>query len=296
MSTVSYEFLKDEIAPFISGCADSYLSSALYYLLTGRRGLKLYKNDTSALIVCTHPHVEDCLLVFPEIGKGDYQLTASVLGMLRHAPETVQLARYTQGNLQALRQRLSSPGYISDIALNVTEETLMDWRFPMRILDTAVVSDMSGHRFIKIRNKVKRASQSVTFQSIEPQNGLPMMRSALKFWEGTMIARGLETDDISKFYETLFRVYASAPHCISGLAFFEGKRPVGLSLWDRTRPDTGNLLVNLADTSITGLSDFQLVNTCKVLRDNGIAFLNTGGSEIETLDSFKSKYQPAQSV
>ena len=111
MSTVSFEFLKAELSGEQKARVDSYLNSPLYYLLTGRKGARLYKNHHSAVVVCAHPHIQDRLLVFPEIGKADYELTASVLNMLNPPKNGVQLARYSEEEIKALQQRLSKLSY-----------------------------------------------------------------------------------------------------------------------------------------------------------------------------------------
>lgn len=43
-------------------------------------------------------------------------------------------------------------------------------------------------------------------------------------------------------------------------------------------------------------SDLQLVTTCRHLSQRGVPYLNLGGSELKSLDSFKVKYQPVKSI
>jgi hypothetical protein len=48
------------------------------------------------------------LLVFPEFGKADYELTASVLSQLIQPKNGIQLARHTQEELISIKRQLES--------------------------------------------------------------------------------------------------------------------------------------------------------------------------------------------
>ena len=246
--------------------------------------------------MCNHPHIDDRLLVFPEIGKADYAFTASVLSTISPPHNGVQLARYTRENLRTLQQQIKkfSHGPISDIV--EAEEDIMDWRCPVRILDTEKVIAMDGAAFVKIRNKVRKAGQNITCTPLEPDNGLRAMKAVLKFWEGNMILHAKDTEDMPDLYLELLKIIGNYPDNIHGLIFYKEKRPVGFTIWDKPYGDTANIFVNLGDTAITGLSDFQVVSTCRHLYDEGIKYINMGGSELESLDAFKAKFQPAKTI
>ena len=296
MTNSSYDFLKALVHGKDSAREDTYLNSPLYYMLTGRKGTWLYQDDKSSLIVCAHPHIEERLMVFPEIGRADYALTSSVLGALPKQENGVQLARYSDADLSTLKRQLARTDNRKVAGLTVREETMMDWRYPVHILDTDVVSVMEGSDFAKIRNKFRKAADGLTHTPINAEEDLRTMRAAVKFWEGTMIFNNKETDGMSDFYHALFDTVSDHPDHIEGMIYLQGRRPVGMTLWDQPQEQTANIFVNLGDTSITGLSDFQLVTTCQRLQDHGVNFANMGGSEIESLDAFKRKFMPARSI
>jgi len=56
------------------------------------------------------------------------------------------------------------------------------------------------------------------------------------------------------------------------------------------------LFAGLADTSVSGLSDFQMISLCKYLDKAGVKYLNLGGSETDSLNSYKFKYSPVRSL
>lgn len=275
---------------------DSYLHSPLYYMITGRKGAWLYKNTHSALVVCVHPHIEHRLVVFPEIGKADFELTVSVLSTLTPPKNGIQLARYTEEGIAKLKRQLTKLSYTPVIGISDTEETVLDWRYPLHILDTGQVSEMKGKPYQKIRNMFRNAAQHVTSAPLNEKNSLRFMKAALKFWEGNMIFNEKDTEDMSEFYHELFKIIERHPGALEGLLFLQGRKPVGFTAWDCSGRDTANMFVNLGDTSISGLSDYQMVTTCQTLHEKGINRLNLGGSELQSLDAFKTKFHPAESL
>ena len=55
---------------------DTYIVSPLYYRITGRKSAWQYKNMDSYVVVAQQSHKNNTLLLFPELGSGDYTLTA----------------------------------------------------------------------------------------------------------------------------------------------------------------------------------------------------------------------------
>ena len=296
LSTVSFEFLKAELSGEQKARVDSYLNSPLYYLLTGRKGARLYKNHHSALVVCAHPHIEDRLLVFPEIGKADYELTASVLNMLSPPKNGVQLARYSEEEIKALQQRLSKLSYTNVSGVTITEEHVMDWRYPVHILDTQKIAALEGRKLKPIRTKFNKAAQHISHIPLTQDNALRFMTAVLKFWEGNMVYNAKDTDDMAEFYHAFFKIVEERPEDIHGLFFLQGRKPLGFCVWDQIGPDVANSLINLGDTSVTGLSDYQMVALCRDLDERDIRYVNVGGSETRSLDAFKAKYQPEETL
>ena len=64
----------------------------------------MYNNNF--VVVCQHPHKVNTLLVFPEVGNGDYDLTINVLHHLYRSNHDIQLVRYTEDNIQKLNRNL----------------------------------------------------------------------------------------------------------------------------------------------------------------------------------------------
>lgn len=274
---------------------DSYSIAPLYYKLTGRRGAIVYASDKSCFVQSKHPHSEDCILIFPEIGlHADYALTASILPDLVGKQNEIRLARYTAADLEKLEQTLDASG--SDISVAIINEEELDWKYPVRVLGTQKVAALVGRQFAKIRNKCRRAGTDIEATSIDEMSDLAPFRATLRFWEGTMILDRKDTPEMTQFYEHLFRILSTPIPEVGGLVFFKSARPVGFTIWENIGAGVANLYVNLCDTTITGLSDFQLVTTCQRLHEQGIEALNMGGSELPSLDEFKSKFDPIATI
>lgn len=278
---------------------DTYLNAPLYYLLTGRKGAWIHEGYDAVLVVCKHPNVADRLLVFPEIGAPDRKdkgrLTASVLAQITPPSGGVQLARFMPDDLTHLCAAL---GQRNDGTLDHVEqivEEVLDWRFPVHILDTKHVAALSGSAFAKIRNKCHQVEDKVDVVGLDDPRALRAMKAAVKYWEGSMLVRdGAEEADTS-YYETMFGMIEKWPDMFGGHVYMQGKRPVGFTVYDKAFNGTANLLANLCDASITGMADYQVVHTCRVLDAQGITGLNFGGSETESLDAFKRKFSPKES-
>lgn len=296
MSLFSYESLKAVISEPEKNRSDNFVNSPLYYLLTGRKGARLFSGLHSKLIVCAHPHIEECLMVFPEIGKADYELTASVLNGLEPLKNGVQLVRYTEDDIKQLKKQIAQLNYTPISGVNTIDESILDWRYPLHVLDTKKVAEHKGKDFKKVRSKFNQAAKHISYAPLNSDNALRMMQSVLKFWEGNMIYNEKDTDDMADFYHAFFDAIKNDVIPVNGLIFMDGKRPAGFTVWDQTSLDSAVSLVNLSDTTVTGLSEFQRVSTCKVLHDNGVQYFNMGGSETAGLDEFKRKFNPVKSL
>jgi len=275
---------------------DSYIASPLYFKLTGRKGAWSYTSPDSQVIVTRHPHIVNTLMVFPEVGLRHYNLTACVLKKLIKSQHDIQLCRYTSDDLKRLDSALNALDYNLIHSIEIIEEDIMDWKYPLHILDIPSLAQLHGNRFEKIRNKYNAAKKIIKAISLEKQSAVKKMRGALKFWEGNMIIADKETDDMSDFYHQFFRIIDRYNGPFEGMMFYEGNCPVGFSVWEKISKDTANSFINLGDTSIKGLSDFQIVETCRHLNMQGIKYLNVGGSETESLDAYKRKFKPCKSI
>lgn len=286
-----------EVFSQISGrSADTYIYSLPYYLLTGRKGAFLYSQDKTHVVVCKHPHIEDRLMVFPEL-NGDGSLTIQVLNALEIPKNGIQLARYTKDNLSKLKKAGESAGNIKRLEFSEIEESIMDWKFPVHILNTHKTADLKGISYDKLRNKFNKASHHLTVVSYEDKDALKIMRSSLHIWMGMMVYADKKTGhSLTEFYEKIFDLMESQPAALGGFALLANGEPAGFTIWDRPAFGVANGLAGLSRYAIKGMAEFQMVTACKILSEQGVNYYNIGGSETLGLNQHKLEYRPEISV
>ncbi len=274
---------------------DSFINSIAYYMLTGRRGAWVCENQTAKAVVCRHPNMKDRLLIFPEIGHGDGSLIADIIRTLDLSKQSAQLARFTDQEVAAVQSHLHKN---SSINITLVKETQLDWYYPVHILDTAQVSHLNGPNFRNIRQKLRKIDElNVHMIGLNDEAAMRYLYACTKYWEGNQILYNsrYQTGD-SAFYQTLFSLINTHPDLFDGFIIRYGNRVGGFSIWDQTTTDTTNLIANLVDIHISGLSEYQLVMTCRLLHEKGIQFLNRGGSERVGLHNFKQKFAPVKTI
>lgn len=281
--------MTNKLALIESKNIDSYLLSGAYYGLTGRKGAWVYSKGDNFVIAIKHPHVNNSLIIFPEVcNDSDFSLTAELIDNIYDGKNEIYLCRYTDLDFAKLDNQLND-----SLSLEKIVEENLDWKYPLHILDTQIVSELKGSEFQKIRNKCLRVGKNVDTILIEGKNQINLMSSILKSWSQRLISTGRETEDMFGFYNELLSLFQKGFE-ISGLCFIREGNPMGFTIWDVCN-GTANLFVNLSDPTVVGASDFQMVATCRYLQKLGIQFLNVGGSEMDTLDTFKKKYKPVLS-
>jgi len=276
---------------------DSYLKSLPYFLLTGRKGLYFFKNDTTSLAVAVHPHVENTLIVFPEYdGNGD--LTVDVLKKLADKNFNIQLARYTDTDLEKLNEALLRDRTQRIKSISIREESILDWKYPSRIIDTVRVANMDGKDFGKIRNKYNKIANSGEYEinPLSHPDSMKIIQSSIFHWLAGLSFIGKETNaDLTEFYETLTKQLTLFPHFFDGFTVKTNKQALGFTIWDNNG-ENANALAGVNQRSISGMSEFQMVTACKMLADQGIKKYNLGGSETKALDDYKLKFHPIDSI
>ena len=296
MDSFSFERLHKHLIAPGSRHRDTYLNSSVYYALTGRKGAWVYAHDETIVVTCLHPNRDHCLLVFPEIGeKRDCSLLLRVLATVRIPQNGIQLARFSADDIHLLQQALGKKADSPVESISVMEEPLLDWLYPVHMLDTKAVSSMQGPEFYNVRKEYNKTADRIQSMALSDERSARGLLAVLKYWEGSMILNEKDgIGDITNYYLTLFDLIHRRPDIFDGLIFFEGRKPVGFSIWENSLPGVANFTANLSDISIKGLSDYQLVSSCRRMNETGFGRLNFGGSETEGLDFLKRKFQPAE--
>ncbi len=275
---------------------DTYLSSAAYYMFTGRNGLWLFSRRNTFLLVCWHPNYPGRILIFPQLGECDFDLISDLLECIPVPPFGVSIARVNASRQSKQSGLLTSQRHI---VFNECIESILDWKFPVHILSTKRTADLEGQKYAKVRNKIRRIRSANT--NILPFDAISHSRAVenlLHRWAKHNASDHEEYTTLYDPYECLISWSTERTLGLSGLMVFIDNKLQAVTLWDVSngQQKTANLFVNFCNIDIIGLSDFMVVESCKTLRDQGVDYLNLGGSESDGLDSFKRKFCPARSI
>lgn len=274
---------------------DSFCKSLPYFLITGRKGLKVFQKHEATVCVAKHPHDDNCLLVFPEM-FGDFSLTVTILNRLAQSNLRVQLARYTEEDQKKLNVAINKNSLKIITRIKLCKEDIMDWKYPAHILDTDKVSTLSGNKLKNVRQRFNKIDSNLNLIPLSHPDAVRGMRSSILSWASGMVFSGNDSEhDMTGFYDALIEHVIKSPNMFDGFVLSDNREALGFSVWDNTG-DTANSLASLSKRSMNGLSEFQKVTACRILSKKGIKRLNLGGSETETLNNFKLKFQPCESI
>ncbi|MDX2027927.1 MAG: phosphatidylglycerol lysyltransferase domain-containing protein [Alphaproteobacteria bacterium] len=288
---------------FLQSClqsnADSYLTSPLYFLYTGRNGLWAYSAFGKSILFCWHPNREGHVLVFPASDAASLKALASLLRMLPTPPLGLRLARVpTDASLDKITNGLKAVTGRS-LTHRILSEDVMDWRYPARILATENLVTLLGRKLGDVRNGLARARRyqavRAPLQADLHKNGLSRL---IHQWAARTSVSRESYFDRYDFHESLFSMLRGQSAMAEGMVFLIDGQIEAVSLWDVSKgaKPTANLHANISNPQFPRLAELALVETASALHASGVEFLNLGGSETESLDFFKNKFCPALSL
>lgn len=271
---------------------DLYSTSAAYFMMTGRKGLWVYGNEDTAMIVARHPNIDDRILFFSPMGTNPVDLTEFALvdpvipagekKLARLGPEDQYLSA-------VLEQRGSG---------KIEVEEILDWKFPVHILDTANVVDSKGQNFRDFRKNIHRAfGRGLWSESIDSQDDIARVLEISKSWAMRRVSDNYSIEDLIGPTKYALSLFNNPNLSINGLIINEGNEAVGYIMWEETNPSKG-LANSISGMSVRprGTEEFAILEMCKKLKKAGFRKVCIGGSETEGLDNFKRKMCPVSSV
>ena len=278
---------------------DSYLSSPIYYLFTGRRGLWSYADRGHMVFFCWHPNCDGQLLVFPPIVAEARGLLRNLLDVLPPPPQGLRLARVKTNLEQEHLVRHLECSESRCIECTPVCEDVLDWHYPVRILSTSDVTGASGIKFRNVRKGLIHCRKyDIQKQSLNLDVHRKDLKELLHRWAEQASKTEDEYLDLYQTYDGLFALALDETHSVHGLVYSIDGQLQAVSLWEMSGTDKSiaNLYANFCIPAFDGLAEFTIVSVCEALQDKGIDFLNLGGSETQSLDFFKNKFRPVTSI
>jgi len=263
--------------------ADPYQASAAYFALTGRDGLWLAGDDEAALLVCRHPHLADELVVFPPFGRGSIELLARTIEDLPAGGAGLTLGRATAPLADALGSALPGRSW------QRRRESLLDWGYPVHVLDTAKVAAHRGRGFQPLRTDLHKIDRgSVEAVDLDPVRHGAAVREIVRRWR--------HAPEMLAPYERLLELFGRVR--LAGRLILHRGAPAGFAIWDEPAGQRGraNAFAHIGLHEIVGMPRLVVLDMAETLCRRGIAEVCVGGSETAGLDLFKRQLRPVRSV
>ncbi|MDD3028870.1 MAG: phosphatidylglycerol lysyltransferase domain-containing protein [Alphaproteobacteria bacterium] len=277
---------------------DSYLTSPVYYALTGRKGLWLYQDGNTYVPVCWHPNVDGQILIFPPRGEENSKILQKLLTEIPIPPAGIRIARIKKEDIHASFLRDIKCPLGRSVALSQIEETVLDWHFPVRTLSTERVKNMSGSDFMKARNHLKQMKKHKT--SVVPLTPF-YDKQVIEFanrWASNRTTNPHEIKELISPYIETMSLIKDESFRLGGHIFFVDEKVQAVTMWElpNNALQIANAWVSLCNAHCNGLSEFVMKTTAEALWERGIPYINYGGSETKGLDDYKNKYVPVYSL
>jgi hypothetical protein len=184
------------------------------------------------------------------------------------------------------------------VSLAEVQETVLDWRYPVRVLSTEKVSKAAGHAFMRIRNELKQFKPDNTRVFSLSLNHKEDVLQFIKAWAEKRAVSDYEFREIVSPYAELLSYLGDEVFQIDGRVYYVDGLVQAVTMWEMpsSPQHTSNIWMNICNTERRGLSEFVVKDTARILVNYGIQYANYGGSETEGLDNYKKKFDPAHSI
>lgn len=270
---------------------DPYSVSAAYYAMTGRKGLWLYGDDRTMMIIARHPNNEDQLLFFPPFGADPARLLNNALIDPAMPDGSVKMARLGSEDGYLIMQMTARSQH------KPMPERLLDWTYPVHVLDINKVVTREGGLFRDFRKNVNRAfGRGLWAEPITTATHRKITSNLAKNWADSHEQTAYSIEDLVMPSMTAIDLMKSGLP-MAGLLIHEGEKPVGFIIWEETDPTKG-IANSIAGLSIgsKGIDEFAMLQMCETLKSRGFQQVCIGGSETAGLDAFKRKMNPVRSI
>lgn len=263
---------------------DPYSESAIYYALTGRRGLWIYARNEASFLFCFHPNVKDTVLIFPPFGGRTPDLKAEFLDRV--------------GGKIAFRLARVPSDHAVEGSFREVKEDVLDWAYPVQIIFCKDTVERKGGNYQVVRQVMNKFShQDVQSRAVDFERDGALLLDLAREWEDHRQSyfRGYETQ--SGYFNRLVKLGRMDDSGLRGLLLYKDGMPRGFSVWEEGAQKTANLFASLVTVdTCSNLCTWLIVRTCEQAMKNGSLELCLGGSETEGMDRFKRKFAPCRSV
>lgn len=274
---------------------DIYARSSAYYGFTGRKGLSLISLGNDFAIAAAHPNNEQRRLLFHPSGNLNPFLLSGYINQV--GKQVTDIARVSEKDAVAFVQTAKQS--LPDWRIDLIDEDVLDWRYPVHTLDTSAIAAMSGSSFTDFRKNIHRAERlGLQSRAIKLPDDALILSRIVKRWANDAADRYGESEFLQDPYNFLLKNLVEFSPKIDGFIAFQGNDPIGFAMWQITDPEKGEAasLATVQCHPQKGVSEYLYREMGVRLLNEGIARVCIGGSETPGLDNFKLKMNPASSI
>ena len=271
---------------------DAYATSPAYYAITGRKGLWLYGDRDTFMLIAVHPNRDHHLLLFPPFGKTPVKLLETAIHDPRLSANNRQLARIGGEDMLLLAWG-EATGFLAPV-----DEAVLDWVYPVHTVSTHRLVAQQGREFRNFRHGIHTAHRArTTSRPVETAVDRRAMVQIADQWAAICGHEGYNMDDLTAPTRMVVDLMQHSPLTIRAVLILQEGRPVGFHAWEETSPEVGlaNSLCCIA-LSEMGAAEFAYLKMAEALVERGFTHVCIGGSETAGLDAFKRKMNPVQST
>lgn len=266
---------------------DPFARAAGYFAMTGRKGLWIYGDGETAMIVCRHPNRSDRVLLFWPVGRDPGRLIATAMHDRRLPAGQRQLARVVDSN----RGVAATFG----VAGGIDQEDVLDWTYPVHEISTRAVVERKGGAFNNLRGHLNRATRAgLVARDLDLVADRELVERVVEQWAEAKERPGYSYDDLVGPTVACLDL-AEAGIRVDGVVVLAGDTPVGFWIWQAIGE---SMAVSLVRVSIgrDGAAELAAAAAAERLVARGVEGLCLGGSETASLDAFKRKLGPVRSI
>lgn len=268
--------------------------SPSYLLLTGRNGLRLFEGGKVSMAVCQHPNDPSTQIVLPLGNSLDPIFAIDLCEAIAQEGKTVKLSRVLAKDVKSLAE---------SGRLYLEEESLLDWRYPVTILDNRAVRDMAGGALSNLRQKVSLIKRQGVIEVFDQHDE---RYEALKTDVGVMIEswadsvselKGFSVEHLVSSNKYGYEMGRAALDTFQANVFLQRGKPI--ALYTSELPRTGrfaNGITLCIDRSVRGASEFAYWWMAQELFEAGYQFTNINGAETDSLNQFRKKLKPVSRI
>jgi Phosphatidylglycerol lysyltransferase, C-terminal len=248
--------------------------------------------------LCWHPNTDGQILLFPPRGQENPVILKRLLTEIPIPPAGIRIARVKKHSKTPPWLRGIKGTDERTIRLVPVQEHALDWRYPVRVLSSEVISGLKGHDFMRVRNYVRQAQrQNLQVERLKPSHKADIIGFAYR-WANRRTEDFIDLINLTEPYREILNLADDESFNLDGLVLKLDGHVQAVTIWERpnTRIRVANSWVNLSNSAIKGISEFMTLKIAETLWAENVPYFNVGGSETRSLDDYKKKYMPVYSV